>query len=284
MIFFIILFFFVISPLESQNYQRIIVTGEQKISLTYNGTLDTIPFQKTMNLYTINPSPSTEKSTISFWFKPSISPTNPMLRRRNLVTTTINSTSGTFMADGQNYTITYLNFTNTSLDTFDYFNTNLAGYTSSFIFNILGTSTDNNLCNMIAASYINTGTSYSFVFQTNTKSFEVPLSTFSFDSSNWVFVAVGVDYSVADALITSTFIQNDTVIQTYVNLDTPMNFLNVSMNLGAMTKYPNEFQKNTACNCGISSVIWYVDLIFSFGDTFNLRRTFMSLFIYFYYV
>ena len=186
----------------------------------------------------------------------------------------MNQNSGQISKDGQSYNVIYLNYT--AYDPFNLFNTYLTSYSSSFVFNILGTGSDKRCWTMIAASYQNTGSTYNFIFQTNSKSFNVPLSLYSFDPFNWVFVSVGVDYTVSHALMTYTFIQNDIVLQGYVNLDTPMKFLNASINFGALSKYPNEFQKNSACNCGVSSVIWYVDIIFNITETFDLRRTYLS--------
>ena len=73
-----------------------------------------------------------------------------------------------------------------------------------------------------------------------------------------------------------TFIWRNNVINLIIPLEKPMKFYYSSLFVGGVSKYPNTFYQSITPNCQISNFIWYVNIIFSFLDSFDLRKTFMS--------
>lgn len=265
---------------SASNYQRMIVIGEQQLKINYNSTSDTIPFQKTINL-TSDQANSIEKSTISFWFKPTVYSNSSLFRRRrNLENVYLDKTNTILKYQGVSYSITEINYNQTSLDSYETFNSYLKNYTNSFIFNILCTLDSGAFTNMIGMSYRNSNGFYGISFQTNNKSFDIILSSLSsaIFASNWCFISIGLDYT-SNALMQVTIVQKEVVIIAKIPIESPSKFYNPSMNLGSLTKQPTEFLKNTVCNCAVSSFIWDLD-IFTLNETLDLRRTIMSPIFY----
>lgn len=73
--------------------------------------------------------------------------------------------------------------------------------------------------------------------------------------------------------MTVTVTYRDIVLIANAPLDSIKKFYKLSINLGGLSKYPNDFLRYSVCNCGISNFVWFVDFLFGLEDTFELRKS-----------
>ena len=161
-----------------QTYRSLLLTGEQKTYIFYNGTSDTIDNQKTLNLYKIDPNYSyMQSTTFSFWFKPSMTAVSAEVITPTRILTTTSAETKTYK--NYDYTVNTMNFTSKDMGSFDVFRTYLQNYQTSFIFNVYAMdSTGTKMENVIGVSYMNAASRYSLIIQTNTNSFEILLGSY----------------------------------------------------------------------------------------------------------
>lgn len=161
-----------------QTYRSLLVTGEHKTYIFYNGTSDTIENQKTLNIYKIDPNFSyMQTATFSFWFKPYMTAVSNEVTTPTRILSTLSAETKTY--NKNDYTVNTMNYTSKDMGSFDVFRTYLQNYQTSFIFNVYSMdSTGTKMESVIGVSYMNAGSRYSLIIQTNTKSVEILLGSY----------------------------------------------------------------------------------------------------------
>lgn len=171
-----------------QDSKRIFITDENNLYLHYDGNTDTIPGQKTVNLYTINTVSSLQKSTFSFWFYPTAYNlySSGTSRRRRLSVTPIMKSTNLTTYQGLQYSVTILTYSSDTVSYKSIFTDYLTNYQSSLIFNVLAKSPTGAMSDFIGVSYRNDGSYYAFVIQTDSIAAEIELGDdFSVKKSNY---------------------------------------------------------------------------------------------------
>lgn len=152
------------------------MTDETITSMMYDGATDTIPNQKTLNIDSIYPKSTMDKSTFSFWFLPSAYSNLAARRARRVLQVSSKKDVSYSTFQKIQYTVKTLANPNQAVQDKAIFNTYLQNYETNLVFLVVAKNTATDSAEeILGVSYRNTGSYYAFVIKSDLISFEYQL-------------------------------------------------------------------------------------------------------------